>query len=184
MLSTLPGTARPPSPPDPQPGSRPHSPGLSGEGGCAAPPHCPQIVGRLYLLEAESSCEGQGWPQSQKNCWGVPRWSLVKERNTITLRLSQGGAPEGPSRARWQRRPGRPPSCPSPGGGLAFRSHTIPLPTCQDDRASAGTLGKVPLGPPSPHRSPKAANPGTSTSVPCPGTQPLTGCFSQAPTVT
>lgn len=52
------------------------------------PPSCPEVVSAQYLLEAESSCEGQGWLESQKNCWDVPRWSLVKERNTVTLRRS------------------------------------------------------------------------------------------------
>lgn len=40
----------------------------------------PEVVRGQYLLEAESSCEGQGWLEAQENCWDAPRWSLVKER--------------------------------------------------------------------------------------------------------
>lgn len=65
-----------------------HSIDPSSEGGCTAPPSCPKGVGEQYLLEAESSYECQGWLGSPENCWGVPRWSLVKERNKITFRIS------------------------------------------------------------------------------------------------
>lgn len=50
-------------------------------------PPTPKLLSGSYLLEAESSCEGQGWLKPQQNCWAVPRWSLDKGKNEITLRI-------------------------------------------------------------------------------------------------
>lgn len=184
----------PPSPLDPSPGlartirSQVSDPGSRAVASplkvCVVPsrpPGCPEVVRGWYLSEAESFCEGQGWLESQENCWDAPRWSLVKERKKHNraenllgqkLRVSQSRTGPPPSLNPGSRGP---PSAPISISSPAFpwqQSFSL-LGTLLH---AAGTKRRWPSGwdpvkqPPLPLSSCEAANSCISTSVPHPGT--------------